>query len=88
MQDSQKLKERMKEHVDVLLQDFFEDLDLLRILPGVGLQVGICFFFLHRFTLYLQYLIFDPWIRDRKKSGPGIRDKRPGLFFREIINSF
>jgi hypothetical protein len=41
MQDSQKLKERMKEHVDVLLQDFFEDLDLLRILPGVGLQVGI-----------------------------------------------
>jgi hypothetical protein len=45
MQDSQKLKERMKEHVDVLLQDFFEDLDLLRILPGVGLQVGISFFF-------------------------------------------
>jgi hypothetical protein len=56
MQDSQKLKERMKEHVDVLLQDFFEDLDLLRILPGVGLQVGISF--LHRFTLYLQYLLF------------------------------
>ncbi len=45
MQDSQKLKERMKEHVDVLLQDFLEDLDLLRILPGVGLQVGISFFF-------------------------------------------
>lgn len=38
-QDSQKLKEKMKQHVDVLLQDFFEDLDLLKILPGVGLQV-------------------------------------------------
>ena len=31
----------MKQHVDVLLQDFFEDLDLLKILPGVGLQVSI-----------------------------------------------
>jgi hypothetical protein len=55
MQDSQKLKERMKEHVDVLLQDFFEDLDLLRILPGVGLQVGISFFI---FAPILQYLLF------------------------------
>ncbi len=57
MQDSQKLKERMKEHVDVLLQDFFEDLDLLRILPGVGLQVGISFFI---FAPILQYLLFWP----------------------------
>lgn len=36
--DAQKLKETMKGHVDVLLQDFFDDTDLLRILPGVGLQ--------------------------------------------------
>lgn len=38
-QDSMKLKQKIKQHVDVLLQDFFEDDDLLKILPGVGLQV-------------------------------------------------
>jgi hypothetical protein len=38
-QDSQKLKEKIKQHVDILLQEFFEDADLLKILPGVGLQV-------------------------------------------------
>jgi len=37
--DSQKLKEKIKQDVDILLQDFYEDSDLLRILPGVGLQV-------------------------------------------------
>jgi hypothetical protein len=31
----------MKQHVDVLLEEFFEDQDLLRILPSVGLQVNI-----------------------------------------------
>jgi len=37
--DSQTLKEKVKSHVDVLLQDFFDDTDLLRILPNVALQV-------------------------------------------------
>jgi len=37
--DSQALKEKVKDHVDVLLQDFFDDTDLLRILPNVALQV-------------------------------------------------
>ena len=37
--DSQSLKEKVKSHVDVLLQDFFDDTDLLRILPNVALQV-------------------------------------------------
>lgn len=37
--DSQKLKETIKSHVDVLLQEFFDDTDLLRILPNVALQV-------------------------------------------------
>ena len=37
--DSQSLKEKVKAHVDVLLQDFFDDTDLLRILPNVALQV-------------------------------------------------
>ncbi|XP_023321809.1 T-complex protein 11-like protein 1 isoform X2 [Eurytemora carolleeae] len=38
-QDSQKLKEKVKQHIDILLQDFYEDADLLKILPGVGLQI-------------------------------------------------
>ena len=37
--DSQKLKEKIKAHVDVLLQDFYNDNDLLKILPNVALQV-------------------------------------------------
>jgi len=37
--DSQKLKETIKSNVDILLQDFFDDTDLLRILPNVALQV-------------------------------------------------
>jgi hypothetical protein len=39
--DAQKLKEDMKDHIDVLLQDFFEDADLIKILPGVALQVEL-----------------------------------------------
>lgn len=38
--DAQKLKETVKKHVDVLLEDFFDDTDLLKILPGVALQVN------------------------------------------------
>jgi len=38
-QDSQKLKETIKHNIDILLQDFYEDSDLLTILPSVGLQV-------------------------------------------------
>lgn len=38
-QDNQRLKEKIKQNVDVLLQDFYEDSDLLKILPGIGLQV-------------------------------------------------
>eukprot|EP00088_Acartia_fossae_P069161 TRINITY_DN8954_c0_g1_i8.p1 TRINITY_DN8954_c0_g1~~TRINITY_DN8954_c0_g1_i8.p1 ORF type:complete len:591 (-),score=174.80 TRINITY_DN8954_c0_g1_i8:311-1939(-) len=38
-QDSQKLKEKLKQNIDILLQDFFEDSDLLKLLPNVGLQV-------------------------------------------------
>jgi len=37
--DSQNLKEKIKSDVDVLLQDFMDDTDLLRILPNVALQV-------------------------------------------------
>jgi len=37
--DSQNLKEKIKADVDVLLQDFFDDTDLLKILPNVALQV-------------------------------------------------
>ncbi len=37
--DAQRLKEKIKKHVDVLLEDFFDDSDLLKILPNVGLQV-------------------------------------------------
>ncbi len=37
--DAQKLKEEMKKHIDVLLDNFLEDADLIRILPNVALQV-------------------------------------------------
>jgi len=37
--DSQSVKEKLKQHVDILLQDFHEDNDLLRILPNVAAQV-------------------------------------------------
>jgi len=37
--DSQRVKETVKKHTDILLQDFFEDADLLKILPSVALQV-------------------------------------------------
>jgi len=37
--DAQKLKETVKKHVDILLEDFEDDEDLLKILPNVGLQV-------------------------------------------------
>jgi hypothetical protein len=37
--DSQKVKETIKKHTDILLEDFCEDTDLLKILPGVAAQV-------------------------------------------------
>ena len=37
--DAQKLKETIKTDVDILLQDFLDDTDLIRILPNVALQV-------------------------------------------------
>merc|ERR1719369_211866 len=37
--DSQKVKETVKKHTDILLQDFYEFADLLKILPSVALQV-------------------------------------------------
>jgi len=37
--DSQKLKETIKSHVDILLQDFLDDISLLPLLPNVALQV-------------------------------------------------
>jgi hypothetical protein len=37
--DAQKLKETIKSHVDILLQDFYDDTNLLSILPNVSLQV-------------------------------------------------
>jgi len=37
--DSQRVKETIKKHIDILLEDFFEDSDLLRILPAVAAQV-------------------------------------------------
>lgn len=37
--DSQRVKETVKKHVDILLMDFFEDSDLLNILPSIALQV-------------------------------------------------
>lgn len=37
--DSQRVKETVKKHTDILLQDFFEDADLIKILPSVAAQV-------------------------------------------------
>jgi len=37
--DSQAVKEKMKKHIDILLQDYFEDNDLLNILPNIAAQV-------------------------------------------------
>merc|ERR1712029_585091 len=37
--DAQAVKEKMKKNIDILLQDFYEDNDLLKILPCVGVQV-------------------------------------------------
>lgn len=37
--DAQKIKEKIKSHVDILLQDFYDDTNLLSILPNVSLQV-------------------------------------------------
>ena len=36
---AQGLKITIKKHIDILLQDFNDDTDLLKILPNVGLQV-------------------------------------------------
>ena len=37
--DSQKVKETIKKHIDILLEDFVEDIDLIQILPSVAVQV-------------------------------------------------
>jgi len=37
--DSQRLKETIKKHVDILLQDFVDDNDLIGLLPSVSAQV-------------------------------------------------
>lgn len=37
--DSQRLKEKVKQHVDILLQDFLDDTDLITLLPSVSAQV-------------------------------------------------
>eukprot|EP00095_Tigriopus_kingsejongensis_P012430 maker-scaffold924_size80766-snap-gene-0.15 protein:Tk12430 transcript:maker-scaffold924_size80766-snap-gene-0.15-mRNA-1 annotation:"t-complex protein 11-like protein 1-like" len=37
--DAQKVKETIKKHVDILLEDFCDDTDLLKILPNVSVQV-------------------------------------------------
>lgn len=37
--DAQKLKEAMKKDIDILLENFYDDADLIRILPDVALQV-------------------------------------------------
>ena len=37
--DSQRLKETIKKHVDILLQDFVDDNDLISLLPSVSAQV-------------------------------------------------
>jgi len=37
--DAHAVKEKMKKHIDILLQDFYEDNDLLKILPSVAVQV-------------------------------------------------
>merc|ERR1712037_437696 len=39
MGHAQALKITIKNHIDILLQDFNDDTDLLKILPNVGLQV-------------------------------------------------
>ena len=36
---AQKVKETIKKHVDILLEDFMDDTDLLKILPAVAAQV-------------------------------------------------
>merc|ERR1712045_531827 len=37
--DSQAVKEKLKKHIDILLQDYYEDNDLIKILPSVAVQV-------------------------------------------------
>merc|ERR1712209_337704 len=37
--DSQAVKEKMKKHIGILLQGYFEDNDLLNILPNISVQV-------------------------------------------------
>jgi len=37
--DSQRVKEKVKQHVDILLQDFLDDTDLIGLLPSVAAQV-------------------------------------------------
>jgi len=37
--DSQRVKETIKKHIDILLEDFVEDIDLIQILPSVAVQV-------------------------------------------------
>jgi hypothetical protein len=39
--DAQKLKEAMKKDIDILLENFYDDADLIRILPDVALQVNL-----------------------------------------------
>ena len=36
---AQSLKEKIKKHIDILLEDFFDDTDLLKLLPSVSAQV-------------------------------------------------
>ncbi len=37
--DSQAVNEKMKKHIDIHLQDFYDDNDLLKILPNIAAQV-------------------------------------------------
>merc|ERR1711902_76634 len=37
--DSHAVKEKLKKHIDILLQDYYEDNDLLKILPNIAAQV-------------------------------------------------
>merc|ERR1712168_957957 len=37
--DSQRVKETIKKHIYILLEDFVEDIDLIQILPSVAVQV-------------------------------------------------
>jgi hypothetical protein len=41
--DAQKLKEAMKKDIDILLENFYDDADLIRILLDVALQVNLEF---------------------------------------------